>query len=157
MLNMALEKEYLSGSSNGDDQQRNVCLQRSLDPDYRSRTAADRRCHKQQHQELLWEKKYITILRLCNEKMSVNLSCTAQRQLGTIFIQKSKPKHAFLHSKIVINFVIDDDWWLMTSATADVISVPRALTNWPLGIWIRLQKCHFQSCFTDWYLQIFSW
>ena len=31
------------------------------------------------------------------------------------------------------------------------------LTHWPLGDLNVIYKCNLQSCFTDWYLQIFVW
>ena len=35
------------------------------------------------------------------------------------------------------------------------LSGPNELTHWPLGDLDVILKCNLQSCFTDWYLQIF--
>ena len=55
----------------------------------------------------------------------IYLFCAAQRR--TIFMQKSKPKYVCLPSKIVEVWAILRPLWLMTSAAADVISVPSVI------------------------------
>ena len=56
------------------------------------------------------------------QNISTCISCRAKRGLRTVFIQKSKPKYAQNHRGL--NRPILRPLWFMTSAAADVISVP---------------------------------
>ena len=59
--------------------------------------------------------------------ISTNLSCTGPRVLGTIFMQKSKPKYACLPNKIVEDwidrFCVRHDWWRLLQPTSSVSPV----------------------------------
>ena len=61
------------------------------------------------------------------QDISTYLSCTAQRVLRTIFMQKSKPKYACLPSKIVEvwidRFCVRYDWWRRLQLTSSVSPV----------------------------------
>ena len=65
-------------------------------------------------------------------------SCTAQRVLRTIFMQKSKPKYACLPSKIVElwidRFCVHYDWWRRLQPTSSVSPVCN----------VSQQRCSFQ-------------
>ena len=61
------------------------------------------------------------------QNISTCLSCKAQRGLRTMFIQKSKPKYAYLPSKIVAvwidRFCVRYDWWRRLQPTSSVSPV----------------------------------
>ena len=66
--------------------------------------------------------------------ISTGLSCTAQRVLRTIFMQKSKPKYACLPSKVVEVWIdglcVRYDWWRRLQPTS---SVSR---EWYVAYWL---------------------
>ena len=57
------------------------------------------------------------------QNISACLSCKAQRGLRTILIQKSKPKYAYLLSKIGVRFCVRYDWWRQLQPTSSVSPV----------------------------------
>ena len=80
------------------------------------------------------------VISLYIQNISTCLSCKAQGGLRTIFIQKSKPiSISYYQNRRGFYQPILCPLWLMTSAAADVISVPSVL----VGSLLFSIQCHF--------------
>ena len=92
---------------------------------------------------------------------STCLSCKAQRGLRTIFIEKSKPKYAYLPKKFIAVwidwFCVCYDWWRRLQPMSSVFPVrKRAPEIYVHNVWLKrgLNTMHYEALTKIYFMNI---